>query len=166
MSETSNESDLDFIRLLFRYLSRKLNIQHLLYFLVFMTFDIGDAVTASMMMDAGGISAENNFMVQYIYVNYGLAGLISAKLCIIIVPLIYASSEVKKSYWMINGVLVALITAGIMATQANLQKLAGLPHKGPAEVNIIYLKILLILVIAGMILDYIIPGDESNPIGI
>jgi hypothetical protein len=130
------------------------------------TFDIGDAITASMMMDTKGIGIEYNFIVQNIYMNYGLAGLISAKLCFIIVPIIYASSEVKKSYWMINGVLVSLITFGIMATLANLQELAGLPHLGPTEVNVIYLKILILLVIAGTILDYITTRKESNKIGI
>jgi hypothetical protein len=166
MSETRNESDLDFFRLLFRYLARKVNFQHFLYFLVFMTFDVGDAVTASMMMDTKGIGAEYNFIAQHIYVNYGLAGLIAAKVCFIIVPLIYASSEVKRSYWLINGVLVALIAAGIMATRANLQKLSGLPHMAPMEINIIYFKVLIILVIAGMILDYFTSRDDRKRIWI
>jgi|SRR5659263_210578 len=166
MIENRNESDQDIIRLLFRYVSRKLNFQHFLYFLVFVTFDIGDAVTASMMMDTKGIGAEYNVIAQHIYVNYGLAGLIAAKLCFIIVPLIYASSEVKRSYWMINGVLVALIIAGIMATHANLLKLEGLSHMAPMEINIIYFKVLFILVIAGMILDYVTSRDEGNRIGI
>jgi hypothetical protein len=105
-------------------------------------------------------------MEGFIYFNYGLSGLIAAKLCFIIVPLIYASSEVKGSYWMINGVLVALIIAGIMATQANLQNLAGISHMGPAEVNIIYLNILVLLMIAGSILDYINSKKERNSIWI
>jgi len=66
MSDNRNESEFDFIGLSFRYLSRKLNLQHLLYFFVFVTFDIGDAVTASMMMEARGISAEYNSLVQNI----------------------------------------------------------------------------------------------------
>ena len=142
MSDNRNESEFDLIGLSFRYLSRKLNLQHLLYFFVFVTFDIGDAVTASMMMEARGISAEYNSLVQNIFVNYGLSGLIGAKLLLIIVPLIIASTAVKNSYWFINGVLVSLILAGLMATQANLQAMASLPYMSPMEINLLYLKIL------------------------
>jgi len=142
MSDNRNESEFDLIGLSFRYLSRKLNLQHLLYFFVFVTFDIGDAVTASMMMEARGISAEYNTLVQQIFVNYGLSGLIGAKLLLIIVPLIIASTAVKNSYWFINGVLVSLILAGLMATQANLQAMASLPYMSPMEINLLYLKIL------------------------
>ena len=153
MSDNRNESEFDLIGLSFRYLSRKLNLQHLLYFFVFVTFDIGDAVTASMMMEARGISAEYNSLVQNIFVNYGLSGLIGAKLLLIIVPLIIASTVVKNSYWFINGVLVSLTLAGLMATQANLQALASLPHMSPMEINLLYLKILFILAVVGMIMD-------------
>lgn len=153
MSDNRNELEFDFIRLFFRYVSRKLTFQHLLYFFVFVTFDIGDAVTASMMMEARGISAEYNTIVQQIFVNYGLPGLIAAKLALIIVPLIIASTYVKNSYWFINGVLVSLILAGLMATQANLQAMASLPYMSPMEINLLYLKILFVLSAVGMILD-------------
>jgi hypothetical protein len=105
MIDNRNESEFDLFRLFFRYLSRKLTFQHLLYFFVFVTFDIGDAVTASMMMEARGISAEYNTLVQQIFVNYGLSGLIGAKLLLIIVPLIIASTAVKNSYWFILSTL-------------------------------------------------------------
>jgi len=52
-----------------------------------------------MMMETRGISAENNSLVQNIFMNYGLSGLIGAKLLLIIVPLIIASTVVKNSYW-------------------------------------------------------------------
>ncbi len=153
MIDNRNESEFDLFRLFFRYLSRKLTFQHLLYFFVFVTFDIGDAVTASMMMEARGISAEYNSLVQHIFANYGLSGLIGAKLLLIIVPLIIASTAIKNSYWFINGVLVSLTLAGLMATQANLQALASLPHMSPMEINLLYLKILFILAVVGMIMD-------------
>lgn len=153
MIDNRNESEFDLFRLFFRYLSRKLTFQHFLYFFVFVTFDIGDAVTASMMMEARGISAEYNTLVQHIFVNYGLSGLIGAKLLLIIVPLIIASRAVKNSYWFINGVLVSLILAGLMATQANLQAMASLPYMSPMEINVLYLKILFVLSAVGMIMD-------------
>jgi len=162
MSDNRNESEFDLIGLSFRYLSRKLNLQHLLYFFVFVTFDIGDAVTASMMMEARGISAEYNSLVQNIFVNYGLSGLIGAKLLLIIVPLIIASTAVKNSYWFINGVLVSLILAGLMATQANLQAMASLPYMSPMEINLLYLKILFAFSAVGMIMDSYLESKEKG----
>ena len=162
MSDNRNESEFDLFRLFFRYLSRKLTFQHLLYFFVFVTFDIGDAVTASMMMEARGISAEYNTLVQQIFVNYGLSGLIGAKLLLIIVPLIIASTAVKNSYWFINGVLVSLILAGLMATQANLQAMASLPYMSPMEINLLYLKILFAFSAVGMIMDSYLESKEKG----
>lgn len=162
MSENRNESEFDFFQLLFRYILRRLNFQHLLFFSVFVTFDIGDAVTASMMMESNGIGAEYNMIVRYIFMNYGLAGLIAAKLLFIIVPLIIASMVEKRSYWLINGILVALVIAGLIATQANLQRLGGLPHMGPMEINLIYLKALFILATAGMVLDRYLSDPEEK----
>lgn len=153
MTEKLNESIFDLLRLLFRYVSHRLNFQHFLYLLVFITFDIGDAVTASFMMDSQGISAENNILVQYIYFDYGLSGLISAKLLFIIIPLKLASTIVKRSYWMINGVLLALIMVGILAIQANLQSISGLTHMSPNEINLIYLMVLFMLSLGGTIID-------------
>ncbi|PWB49950.1 MAG: hypothetical protein C3F06_12645 [Candidatus Methanoperedenaceae archaeon] len=162
MIDNRNESEFDSIRLFFKYVVRKLNLQHLLYFFVFVTFDIGDAVTASMMMEARGISAEYNTLVQQIFVNYGLSGLIAAKLALIIVPLIIASTSLKNSYWFINGVLVSLILAGLMATQANLQAMASLPYMSPMEINLLYLKILFVLSVVGMIMDSYFSESEGK----
>lgn len=162
MSENRNESQFDFSYLLFLYISRRLNFQHFLFFSVFVTFDIGDAVTASMMMESNGISSEYNMIVKYIFVNHGLAGLIAAKLLFIIVPLIIASMVVERSYWLVNGVLVSLIIAGLMATQANLQKLVGLPFMNPVEINSIYLTFLFILGTAGTILDHYSSDSSST----
>ena len=106
-----------------------------------------------MMMESKGIGSEYNMIVQYIFVNFGLAGLITAKLWFIIVPLIIASMVVKQSYWLINGVLVSLAIFGLMAIQANLSRFAGLAYMSPMEINFLYLKVLFILSLAGMILD-------------
>lgn len=141
------------LRLLFRYISLKINTQHILFFLVLITFDIGDAVTGALMMDARGISAEYNFIVRHIYVNYGLAGLITAKLWFIILPLMAASIINKQSYWMINGILVALIIAGIMAIQSNLQALAGGHFNNPSDIIFTYIAVLAVLSTAGNIID-------------
>jgi len=153
MNENRNESEFDLARLFFMYISSKLNFQHFLFFCVFVTFDVGDAVTAAMMIESNGIGVNYNMIVQIVFMNYGLAGLIAAKLCFIIIPLFLASLVIKRSYWLINGILVALVIFGLMAIQANLARLAGLAFMSPMEINLLYLKVLFILSLAGMIMD-------------
>lgn len=153
MAYSHKESDIEILSLLLRYVTLKINLQHILFFLVLVIFDIGDAVTGALMMDARGISAEYNFIVRYIYVNHGLAGLITAKLWFIILPLMAASMINKQSYWMINGILVALIIAGVMAIQANLQALTGAAFSSPSDIIFTYLKVLIVLSTAGSIID-------------
>lgn len=153
MNGYPEDSGFYFIKLLTQYLIRRINLQHILFFFVFVTFDIGDAITGAIMMDTNGIGGEYNGTIQYIYMNEGLAGLIAAKLCFIIVPLIIGSMVYKKSYWMINGILVALIVAGVLAIQANLQAIAGQPYMNPDEIIAIYIKVLVILIIGGNFMD-------------
>ena len=153
MNENKEESEFDFIKLLFGYIYRRLNFQHFLYFCVFVTFDVGDTVTASIMMDAKGLGAEYNPIIQSIYLNYGLFGLIAAKLWLIIIPLMIASSKVKDSFWFINGVLASMIVIGILAIQANLQEISGMAHMSPMEINTIYLVLLILFTSAGTIMD-------------
>ena len=153
MMENKEESDFGFFKLLLGYVYRRLNFQHFLYFCVFVTFDIGDTVTAAIMMDAKGLGAEYNPIIQYIYLNYGLFGLIAAKLWLIIIPLMIASTMVKDSFWFINGVLASMIVIGILAIQANLQEISGLSHKSPMEINTIYLVLLVLFTSAGTIMD-------------
>jgi hypothetical protein len=153
MIENKQEYEFGFIKLLSGYIYRRLNFQHFLYFCVFITFDVGDTVTAAIMMDSKGLGAEYNPIIQYIYLNYGLTGLIAAKLWFIIVPLMIASMKVKDSFWFINGVLASMIVLGIMAIQANIQAISGLSHMSPMEINTIYLVVLLLFTFAGTILD-------------
>ncbi len=153
MIQNKRESVSDLLRLLLMFLSRRLNSQHALYFFVFITFDIGDAVTAAAMMDSKGLGVEYNLIIQFIYSDFGLAGLIAAKLWLIIVPLMIASMIIKKSFWFINGILAALIILGIMAIQANLQEISGLPHMSPMQINMIYLTVLFVFGLIGMFID-------------
>ena len=153
MIENKEESEFGFIKLLFGYVYRRLNFQHFLYFCVFITFDIGDTVTAAIMMDSKGVGFESNPLIQYIYFNYGLSGLIAAKLWLIIIPLMIASTKVKDSFWFINGILASMIVLGLMAIRANIQAISGLSYMSPMEINTIYLVVLLLFTFAGTILD-------------
>ncbi len=152
-----NVTILEIISLLFRFIVRRFNTQHLLFLLAFLTFGIGDAVTAAIMMESKGIGIESNPFVVQIYTNYGFAGLIFAKMWFTIILLmgsfiIYWNSR-GKSYWMVNGFLISLTTGGIMAIMANLQALLGLAYMNPNEILIIYMGMVLILVEAGDVID-------------
>lgn len=153
MIVNKEESGFDFIKLLFGYIYRRLNFQHFLYFCVFITFGIGDSVTSAIMMDSKGLGAEYNPIIQYIYLNYGLVGLIAGKLWLIIVPLMIASTKAKDSFWFINGVLASMILIGILAIQANIQEISGISHMSPMEINTIYLVLLLLFTSAGTFMD-------------
>jgi hypothetical protein len=155
---------IEILRLLFRYAIHRINLQHVLFFLVLVTFDIGDAVTGAIMMDAKGIGAEYNFIIRYVYENHGLAGLIAVKLWFIIIPLMIASIVNKQSYWLINGILASLIMAGTAAIQANLQSLMGVPFMDPTDITLLYIKMLVILGTAGSIIDDYIAKNASSAV--
>lgn len=161
-----NVTMLEIISLLLRFIARRFNTQHLLFLLAFLTFGIGDAVTAAIMMESKGIVTESNPMVVYIYTNYGFAGLIFAKIWFTIILLmgsfiIYWNSR-GKSYWMVNGFLISLATGGTMAIMANLQATLGLAYMNPTEILIIYMGLVLILVEAGDIIDNHMTVASSN----
>ncbi len=159
-----NETQFEIIRLLFRFITRRINAQHILFILAFLTFGIGDSLTASMMMDARGISAESNFIAAYIYANHGLGGLIAAKIwftiILLTVALIIFWRSQGRSYWMVNGFLMSLAAGGVMATMANLQAAAGLPHMSPTEIIFLYVGMLFAFVEAGDFVDTHIAGTS------
>lgn len=154
----------EILRLLFKYAVHRVNLQHILFFLVLVTFDIGDAVTGAIMMDAKGIGAEYNFIIRYVYENHGLAGLIAVKLWFIIIPLMIASIVNKQSYWLINGILASLIIAGTAAIQANIQALMGVPFMDPMDITLLYIKMLVILGTAGSIIDDHIAKNATSAV--
>lgn len=165
-----NETQFEIISLLFRFIVRRINAQHILFILAFLTFGVGDAVTAAVMMDARGISAESNVIVAYIYANHGLGGLIAAKIWLTIILLavaliIYWRSQ-GKSYWMVNGFLMSLTLGGIMATMANLQATAGLPYMNPTKIMFIYCGMVILFVEAGDFVDTRIAGTSRTHNGI
>lgn len=162
MPETQERSGLYFIGLFSRYVSLKLNLQHILFVLVFMTFGLGDAISGSFMMDLKGIGSEFNIMAKYAYINFGIMGLLATKFLFTILPIYIISIIEKKSYWMINGILIALSVSGLMATYANLQKIAGSSHMSPTDIISIYFILLFALILAGTFLDQFYSENEHN----
>jgi hypothetical protein len=148
---------LQVIAFLYRRIFKQINIQHFLFTMAFITFGIGDAITAAMLMGTKGIGAESNYFARYFYATQGPEGFIAAKLwltffLLMVVFIIYMHSQGKK-YWMVNGFLAALFIAGIMAIQANLKATAGLPFMSPTTIIFLFICMTFIFVEIGDIVD-------------
>jgi hypothetical protein len=147
----------DIIRLLTIFAVKKLNIQHILYITAFLTFGIGDGVTAAYMMSMLGAGIEANPAASYLFTAYGFNGLVIAKMWLTFVVLfavfVIQLRSPTKMYWTMNGFLVALTIGGLMAVNANLTAVAGRIPQAPDEIIFIYLLLVLILTEAGSFVD-------------
>lgn len=148
---------IDIIRLLTIFAVRKLNVQHILFILAFLTFGIGDGVTAAYMMSRLGAGIEANPAASYLFTTYGFNGLVIAKMWLTFVVLFAVFVIQLKSstnmYWTMNGFLVALTAGGLMAVNANLTAVAGQIPQAPGEIIFIYLFLVLILTETGSFVD-------------
>lgn len=153
----NNETNFEIIGLLFQYIVKRIKTQQIISILVLLTFGLGDALTAAMMMDARGIRGEANPVVSYIYANNGLMGLIAVKISFTLILLFIASlvywRSNGRSYWMVNGFLISLVIFGVMATISNLQAALGFSFMAPSNILLMYLGTTLIFVEAGDIID-------------
>lgn len=153
----NNETNFEIIGLLFQYIVKRIKMQQIISILVLLTFGLGDALTAAIMMDARGIRGEANPFVSYIYANNGLTGLIAVKISFTLILLfsaflVYWRSN-GRSYWMVNGFLISLVIFGVMATISNLQAALGYSFMAPSNILLIYFGTILIFVEAGDIID-------------
>lgn len=148
---------IDIIRLLTIFALRKLNVQHVLYITAFLTFGIGDGVTAAYMMSVLGAGIEANPAASYLFTTYGFNGLVIAKMWLTFVVLFAVFVIQLKSptnmYWTMNGFLISLTAGGLMAVNANLTAVAGQIPQAPDEIILIYLLLVLILTEAGSFVD-------------
>ena len=127
-----------------------MNLQHILFFLAFLTFGIGDALTATIMMNVKGSDAEFNDMFGYLYESSGASCFIAVKLALVIIVLflVYLLSK-KAGYWLICGWLSALIIGGIMAMISNLGSAYGIFSVNPWTVIMCYLVLTCVFLYAG-----------------
>ncbi len=148
---------IDIIRLLTIFAVRKLNVQHILYITAFLTFGIGDGITAAYMMSALGAGIEANPAASHIFTTYGFNGLVIAKMWLTFVVLfavfIIQIKSPTNMYWTINGFLVALTAGGLMAVNANLTAVSGRIPEAPEEIILTYVLLVLILTEAGNFVD-------------
>ncbi|SNQ61844.1 hypothetical protein [Candidatus Methanoperedens nitratireducens] len=130
---------------------------HILYITAFITFGIGDGVTAAYMMSLLGAGIEANPAASYLFTTYGFNGIVFAKMWLTFVLLFAVFVLQLKSstnmYWTMNGFLVALTSGGLMAVNANLTAVAGQIPQAPDEIIFIYMFLVLILTEAGSFAD-------------
>ncbi len=154
-SETSPVSISDIIWLSIKYLISTTNLQRILFILSFLTYGVGDGVTAAYMIEKTGIVGEANPLVQFVYFSFGVQGVIAFKICFgfIILLAVWIVSRRTNAYWTINGFLAALCVGGIMAMRANLMAAYGMTPPSPDSVIIAFLILTVLFVMIGDMMD-------------
>ncbi len=143
-----------------------MNIQHLLFFLAFLTFGIGDALTAVLLMTTKGHGAEFNNLFSHLYETYGIACFVSIKLILVIVVLLAAYILSRRGgYWLINGWLTALIIGGIMGMCSNISGTYDIIPVNPYNVILCYLVLTLVFLYAGDHMDTKKRNAKNGPNG-
>lgn len=136
---------------------KRINLQHVLYFMAFLTFGVGDGITGAYMMEKLGAGIESNPIARYLFVEQGFGGMIMAKVWLTVVIFLATYIVQMRSYddmyWTINGFLIALTAGGLMAVNANLAALAGEIPQAPGEIIFSYLALVLILTEIGSFAD-------------
>jgi hypothetical protein len=156
MTENTKNKSVDLIYFI-KCIMGQISIQHFLYILAFATFGIGDALTGALLMNIKGVGAESNVFFSHLYSTQGPEMFITTKLWItlVILLLVFISYIVShgKSYWMTNGLLIAISVGGIMAIQANIQAIYGYPFMNPSKIILIYIIFVFVFVMLGDLID-------------
>lgn len=94
---------LGLFKLVILFAVKKLNLQHVLYFAAFLTFGIGDGITAAHMMEKLGAGIESNPLARYVFMTQGFGGMVMAKIWITVVILfatyIVQMRSAGSMYW-------------------------------------------------------------------
>lgn len=138
-----------------RFLKGKITLQRILYLLAFLTYGIGDGVTAVYMMEKAGPMQEINPVIRLVYIYTGGQGTIILKtwFTFLILSFVWFISRREKNYWMINGFLFSLFIGGIMAMRANIT--AGTGMMPPSAVSIVMTFLFLTVL-------FVTIGDEMD----
>ena len=148
---------LELLKLIVIFSIEKLNFQHCLYFIAFMTFGVGDGITAAYMMEKLGASVEMNPLMSYVFTEYGILVMVVVKIWLTLLWLFaaYVVSLKSKgqSFWTVNGFLIAVCVGGVLSINANLNTFNGLVHEAPEEIIVIFMVLTLLLTKAGSYMD-------------
>lgn len=145
----------DVLWLPLKYLISTTNLQRLLFFLAFLTYGVGDGVTAAYMMDRTGIMREINPVMRFLFATYGAQGVIGIKIwfTFMVLFLVWIISRRTNTYWTINGFLSALCVGGIMAMRANLMAAYGMTPPPANSIIMTFLFLTVLFVMIGDVMD-------------
>jgi hypothetical protein len=154
-STNTSVSIFDIIGLSIKYLISTANLQRLLFLLAFLTYGVGDGVTAAYMIEKTGVMREANPLVQFVYASSGAQGVITFKIWFgfIILFLVWIVSRRTNAYWTINGFLAALCVGGIMAIRSNMMAAYGMTPPSPNLVIMSFLILTVLFVMIGDMMD-------------
>lgn len=130
-------------------------IQGALCLLVFLTWGLGDALTALYMIEQQGLMQEGNMLIRSVITYYGASTFVMLKIWFTLL-ILYVPFMVKQEnvYWMINGYLVSFSIGGALAIVLNMQTALNEPlFILPQHVILIYISSILILTNIGDIID-------------
>ncbi len=151
--------------LLIRYFVHKLDLQKSLFVSSFLTYGVGDGVTAVYMMEQRGVVGESNPAVRFMYANSGKNGVVTLKMwfALVILFMVWSISRQMKAYWTINGFLFALTLGGLMAMRANMMAAHGIEPPSPGSVIAAFLVLVILFILTGDLLDkFNEPGRVRN----
>ncbi|MFZ2411526.1 MAG: hypothetical protein WAW23_08145 [Candidatus Methanoperedens sp.] len=145
----------DIIWLPIKYIISTINLQKSLFLSSFLTYGVGDGVTAVYMIEKTSVMRETNPIVKFMYASSGKQGVISLKIwfTLMILFLVWITSRKTNIYWTINGFLSALTLGGAMAMRANMMAAFGMEPPSPGSVIITFLFMVILFVMIGDLMD-------------
>lgn len=143
------------IILLVNYFLSVVTLQRLLFLLSFITYGIGDSITAVYMMEKRGVMYETNPLVRFVYISSGGQGVVAMKVFYASIILFFAwlISRRKNTHWKVNGFLFALIIGSIMVMQANLKTANDTIPQSAASIMFTFLSMEALFVMMGYLID-------------
>jgi hypothetical protein len=158
----------DMIWLPVRYLISTANLQRLLFLLAFLTYGVGDGITAAYMMDNTGVMREINPVVRFVHASYGAQGVVSIKIwfAFVVLFLVWIISRKTNTYWTINGFLSALCVGGVMAIRANLMAAYGMTPPSASSIIMTFLTLTVLFVMLGDLMDKFHSTTRVNQPGV
>lgn len=135
----------------------KITLQHVLYIMAFLTFGIGDGITAAWMMESEGPYMEANPIIRDLFITLGPGGMVAVKIWVTFMMLLATQVLQIRSreniYWTINGFLIAHIGAGLIGIKANLSATGNGVYTDGSNLVFAYLALVLILTELGSFID-------------
>lgn len=147
----------EIIWLAIEYFISTANLQRMLFLLSFLTYSVGDGITAAYMMEKVGVSHELNPVARFVYASHGVHGVIAIKVwfAFVILFFVWLISRKKDNYWAINGFLSALSVGGAMAMGANIMAANGIFPPSPGSIAMTFLFLTVLFVVIGDAMDKI-----------